>query len=221
MALNTKVWYNAKQSVNINNLDITGEKGSSNGHINFKTPRFYAKNCEITGSLYNVFEGSQVANVDQKEVMIENINCEDPQLLHNILNVYTPANNATITIKNCKFDLNVANSNVLRMSNYHNAENVTVIFDNVSWNYEGVGGSEDDFAWAGLMLFQPAGGDISLTGDLSKIKTWTIKIRNCKYNGAKVASNNFGAHNQCVYVYNVGGDKSMEDGSKIFTMKFE
>ena len=139
-------------------------------------------------------------------------------MTHNVVNVYTPANNAVINIKDSTFNLDVDNSNVLRLSNYMNSENVTVNFENVNWTYENADAS--DWKWAGLVIYQPAGADVALTGDTSKLATWKFNFTNCKYNDVVVDANNFGAHNQVIYAYNIGGTKAVTDLSEIATVTF-
>lgn len=218
----------AKERVVIKNITLNGAKGKGNGFINYYTPNLTVKDVTIANgaTMYNVFEGSQYDNLPekfQKKVIMENVTCDDVDLKHNVLNVYTPANNAAIIIRNCTFNLNVSNSNILRMANYANAKNVTIKFENCKWNYENSpeGTPDGDWTWAGLMLFQPASKDKALTGDTSCISTWKISFKNCKYNGTAVTANNFGEHNQCVIAYNIGGTGAVADGADIFNISFE
>jgi len=205
----------ATDKITVDGLNISGEKGSINGKITFKTPDLEIKNVSIENgsTVYNAFEGSQVTNdptyTGLDNLVVSDMHVDNPSMAHNVINVYTPANNATITIKNSEFNLAVDNSNVLRLANYLNSENVNVVFENVKWTYENVPGN--DWKWAGLIIFQPASSDIALTGDLSKLTTWTFTFRNCEYNGEKVTANNFGEHNQVFYLYNVGGTKAVTD----------
>lgn len=138
-----------------------------------------------------------------EKVTAERFDIDCPSLTHNIINIYTPHDNAEIVIKDSKFNLTVDNSNVLRLANYMNAENVTVTFENCEWTYEN-GLTKNDWRWAGLVIYQPASADIALGGDLSKIRTWKFNFVNCKYNGQKVTGNNFGEHSQVFYLYNIG-----------------
>lgn len=218
----------AKERIVIENITLDGAKGKTNGYINYITPNLTVKNVTIANgaTMYNVFEGPQTpAATDtlQKKVIMENVICDNVDLKHNVLNVYTPNNLATIIIRNCTFNLNVSNSNILRMANYANAKNVTIKFENCEWNYENSPETTptDDWTWAGLMLFQPAAKDKALTGDTSCINTWKISFKNCKYNGTAVTANNFGEHNQCVIAYNIGGTGAVADGADIFNITFE
>ena len=205
----------ATDKITVDGLNISGEKGSINGKITFKTPDLEIKNVSIENgsTVYNAFEGSQVTNdptyTGLENLVVSNMHVDNPSLSHNGINVYTPANNATITIKNSEFNLDVDNSNVLRLANYLNSENVNVVFENVKWTYENA--PANDWGWAGLIIYQPASADIALTNDLSKLTTWTFTFRNCEYNGEKVTANNFGEHNQVFYLYNVGGTKAITD----------
>lgn len=199
----------ALEILTLDNIRIAGGKGPTNGKI--ITASRYLNLRNITAkdgtTLYNAFEGYQRTNdPDYKgvyKVTAEKLNIDCPSITHNIVNVYTPCNDAVIMIKDSKFNLTVDNSNVLRLANYMNAENVTVTFENCEWTYEN-GLTKNDWRWAGLVIYQPASTDIALGGDLSKIRTWKFNFVNCKYNGQKVTGNNFGEHSQVFYLYNVG-----------------
>lgn len=212
---------NAK-NVTISNVVINGDKGASNGKILFS-----ANNTEINGAViesgttaYNVFEGSQATTEDAivKNFTLSNINVDNTQLTHNVANIYNPSNDAVITVKDSYFNIDCNNTNVLRMSNYANATGVTINFENIAWTYENA--PHDDVAYAGLMIFQAAGSDVSRTGDTSNIATWTINVKDCIYNGVKVNSNNFGLINQVVYLYGINGG-GVSDPSSVFTINFE
>ena len=154
-----------------------------------------------------------------EKMTVENVEIDNPSLTHNVVNVYTPANDAVITIKDSKFNLTVDTSNALRLSNYLNSDNVTVNFENVEWTYEN-SVTADDWKWAGLVIYQPASKDVALTGDLTHINTWTFNFKNCKYNGVKVTANNFGEHNQVGYTYNVNKSNAVADLSEAATFNF-
>lgn len=216
----------ASESVTIKNLTVSGKKDAGNGKINFKTPVLNVSDVVIENgcTVYNVFEGSQVYNKDfyNKEVTLSGITCDNISLKHNVLNVYTPNDDAVITIKDSVFNLNVVTSNVMRVANYTNAKNVTINFENVEWNYENCAlastPEHEDWAWAGLLLYQPAGKDSATTGNLEAISTWTINITNCKYNGEKVTENNFGSHSQAVYAYNINKSGEISNPELIFNI---
>ena len=158
---------------------------------------------------YNEFEGDQ-ANQNLEVLDASDITVDNPSLAHNVFNVYKPQNDAVISIRDSKFNLTVDNSNVLRVANYGNATGVTVVLENIEWTYEN-SITTSNWAWAGLVIYQPSSGDIGLSGDLTAMKTWTLKFINCKYNGKKVTANNFGQHNQVFFLYNVGNDRSIKD----------
>ena len=137
---------------------------------------------------------------------------DDVALAHNVFNVYRLENSAVINISDVNLNLNVNNSNALRLANCTNATGVTVNFENVAWTYENTPNKDAaDWGWAGLIIYQPYSTDVALGGDLDAMKTWTFNFKNCKYNGVKVTANNFGEHNQVFYMYNVGGDGSIKD----------
>ena len=218
----TDVNLNAK-NVTVSDVVINGEKGASNGRI-----LFASKNMTIDGAVvesgstaYNVFEGSQ-SKTDEKAIVkkftASNINVNNTQLKHNVCNIYNPADDAVITIKDSYFNIDCNNTNVLRMSNLLNATGVTINFENVTWTYENA--PHENVAWAGLMIFQ-AYQDASATGDTSKIATWTINVKDCIYNGVKVNNNNFGLINQVAYLYGIGGSSTTADPTSVMTMNFE
>ena len=207
--INSTISVKALENITFDGITGSGDKGATNGKITFTSYSLNIKNVTVgeETTIYNLFEGSQVLNDSNyngiSNVNVENVNIDCPALTHNIINVYTPANDANIVIKDSTFNLNVNNSNVLRMANYMNSENVTITFDNVEWNYEDAANENSDWNWAGLMIFQPASQDVSLTGDYSKLATWTINFNNCKYNGQAITGMNAGKHNQLLYFYNL------------------
>lgn len=213
----------ATDSIVIEGAFINGEKNQGNGKINFSTPEITIKNTIINGgtTAYNVFEGEQSVAENArntKAFSMDNVTVETPTLTHNVANVYTPTKDAIINIKNSYFNLNVAKSNILRMSNYLNSDNVVINFENIDWTYENAPYSDSDLEWAGLIIYQPAGKDVALTGDLSHLKTWKINITNCRYNGVKITEANYGKINSIGYVYNLGGNGISEDISKYITI---
>ena len=223
-SIDSTVQLSATESVTLDGVQISGDKGSVNGKITFATPELNIKNITIEegSTVYNAFEGYQKVNDPNysglETLNAENLNFDAVTMAHNVVNVYTPANDAVINIKDSTFNLDVDNSNVLRLSNYMNSENVTVNFENVNWTYENADAS--DWKWAGLVIYQPAGADVALTGDTSKLATWKFNFTNCKYNDVVVDANNFGAHNQVMYAYNIGGTKAVTDLSEIATVTF-
>ena len=215
----------AKDNITLDGVSLSGGKDGSNGKITFAANQLNIKNITAKEgtTLYNAFEGYQKINDPEytgiKKLVAENLNIDCPSLTHNIINVYTPADGAEIIIKNSKFNLTVDNSNILRMSNYLNAENVKIRFENCDWTYEN-GLSFNDWKWAGLMIYQPAASDVALNGDLSKMLTWEYEFINCRYNGQKVMSNGYGDHEQVFYFYNVNNSGNVSvPVSKSITFK--
>lgn len=214
----------ASDKITVDGMTINGDKGASNGRMQISADTVSIKNIEIESgaTAYNVFESSQDTTKSDyftKEYNVSNLICDNTELNHNILNIYTPSDNAVINIKDCKLNLDVDNSNLLRMANYTNATNVTINFENVEWTYENAAAS--DWGWAGLMIFQPSSSDVALSGDTSKIATWTVNVKDCKYNGEKVVANNFGEHNQVVYLYNINNSGAITDAAQVMTINFE
>lgn len=140
-----------------------------------------------------------------------------PSLAHNILNLYNIADNATIEISDCDLDLNVANTNPVRLSNLSNASNVTITFKNVNWTYDNKEISDGDIQWAGLVLIQPFStdkADFRRKGEdqtLDFYKSWTFIFDNCTYNGEKVTANNFGTKKQVIYACDINAQNQVED----------
>lgn len=207
----TTIYMNANENIKMNNVEVSGDKGSTNGKINISAPQVYISKVSVEdgSTIYNVFEGSQTNPIDKFEV--DGVTCNDRSLQHNIFNIYNVNDNAVIDIKNVDANLNVDNSNVLRISNLSNATNVTINMENVNWNYEPEGEgnrSTPNFDYAGLIIYQPFGTDKGVTEEgLVAMKTWKFNFKNCKYNGVVVVDNNMGEHNQVMYCYGVDGNK--------------
>ena len=203
----------ANESITLDNVEVTGDKGASNAFILLNAPSVEISNATVAdgSKAYNVFEqtgsGKKLGSFSASNVKVD-----DVALKHNVFNVYNVEDDAVINISDVSLNLNVNNSNALRLANYGNATGVTVNFENVAWTYENTPNVESaDFGWAGLIIYQPAGADVALGGDLSKVQTWAFNFKNCKYNGAKVTANNFGEKNQVFYLYNIGGSGAITD----------
>lgn len=211
----------AKKDITIANVEISGDKGASNGRVLFTADTVNVANVEVAegSEIYNVFEGTQNTAKTVSEFTASNVVVDNTDLKHNVFNIYVPNNDAVITIKDSYFNLDVDKSNVIRMANYANATGVTLNFENITWTYENA--DKSDPSWAGLMIFQPSNSDIALNGDTSKIATWKINVKDCVYNGVKVNANNFGFINQVAYLYNIGGTGNITDASGVMTMTFE
>jgi len=201
----------AVESIALDDVEVTGDKGSSNGYFLVDAPKVDVSNITIADGAkpYNVFE-EVGAGTDSFNA--SNVNVNDVALKHNVFNVYRPNNDAVINISDVNLNLNVNNSNALRLANYKNATGVTVNFENVAWTYENTPNKDAaDWGWAGLIIYQPANSDVALNGDLSKVQTWTFNFKNCKYNGVKVTANNFGEKNQVFYLYNINKTGGITD----------
>lgn len=220
--INTNVKYNAVDKLTVDTITVSGDKGSSNGKITYTAPVVEIKNVtvdkETETTVYNMFEGAQSTNDNYDglhTLNTTNIEINNPDLTHNVINVYTPADDSVITIKDSKFNLNANNSNVLRLANYLNAKNVVVNLENIEWTYEEGTPEGADWDYAGLAIYQPSSTDHALNGDYTEISTWTINVKNCKYNGVKVTANNMGEHNQVVYAYGVNNQNTVIDPTTI------
>ena len=212
----------AVESIAIDDVEITGNQGSSNGYFLIDSPKVEVSNITVADGAkpYNVFEE---VGAGTNSFNASNVNVNDVALKHNVFNIYKPNNDAVINISDVNLNLNVNNSNALRLANYKNATGVTVNFENVAWTYENTPNIESaDFGWAGLIIYQPASSDVALGGNLSKVQTWAFNFKNCKYNGVKVTENNFGEKNQVFYLYNVGNTGAITDPvANGLTLNFE
>lgn len=212
----------AADSINVENMEISGDKGATNGKIQYSAKEITIKNLSIANGseAYNVFEGDQT-NQNLEKLNAQYITVDNPSLTHNVFNVYKPKDDCVISIKDSSFNLTVDNSNILRVSNTANATGVTVNFENVEWTYEN-GLSFDDWRLAGLVIYQPYSTDAGISSNLDYMKTWTFNFKNCKYNGVKVTANNFNEHSQVFYLYNVGDNRSIIDPvANGLTLNFE
>jgi len=213
----------ANGSITLDNVEVTGDKGTSNAFVGLNAPSVEISNATVANGskAYNVFEQVGSSNIDSFSA--SNVKVDDVALKHNVFNIYKPNNDAVINISDVNLNLNVNNSNALRLANYTNATGVTVNFENVAWTYENTPNIESaDFGWAGLIIYQPAFTDVALGGDLSKVQTWTFNFKNCKYNGVKVTENNFGEKNQVFYLYNIENTGAITDPSTNgFILNFE
>lgn len=213
---------NVSDSLTLDNVTVEGPKGTSNGALLYTAPVVNINNSSVkSGStVYNVFEqlssGPELAEFNANHVIVDNTD-----LKHNVFNIYKVANDAVITIKNSYFNMDMNNSNALRLANYTNSTGVTVVFENVGWTYENAAYTPSSLDWAGLVIYQPASTDEALDGNLEKIKTWNFVFKNCTYNGVKVDSNNFGSNNQVIYLYNVGRTGQITDAAAELNVTFE
>ena len=216
-----QIYLSANESITLDNVEVTGDKGSTNGYFLFDAKNVEASNITVTDGAepYNVFEGSQTIATDSFKA--SNIVVDDISLKHNMFNIYKISDDAIISISDGKFNLNVNDSNVMRISNLSNATGVTVEFENIEWTYENTPNKNSaDWSYGGLIIYQPFSTDNGINGDLLTMETWTFKFKNCKYNGVKVTSNNFGEHNQVFYLYNVGNDGSVKDADAYLALSF-
>ncbi len=204
---NTTITLNATDDVNVSGLTVSGTKGTGNGKINYATNEVSidSVNIEPGCSVYNVFEGSQDRTPEHSidKFTAKNVVVNDVDLAHNVFNIYQFNDDAEVVISDSSFNLNVANSNVLRVSNVTNAKNVTITFKNIDLTYENKPYTDGDIEWAGLVIYQPYGNDAAYTGDTSNTQTWSFNFINCRYNGELVTQNEVGTIRQLIYQYQV------------------
>ena len=205
----TVITLNATDNVNVSGLTVSGEQGNGNGKIIYATNEITIDSVDINPgcTVYNVFEGSQDKNPEHciDKFTAKNITVNDVDLQHNVFNIYQLNDNAEVTISDSYFNLDVANSNALRLSNITNAKNVTVTFDNVDWTYENKAYSQADLKWAGLVIYQAYGTDTNSTDDDTSTKTWTFNFINCRYNGEHITQNEIGTIKEIIYQYRING----------------
>lgn len=210
------LYLNAKEKLYISDFIIDGEKApKTNGKIVFDCKNLVVKDCQTTEecTVYNIFEQSQ-SKTPIESAKMTNVTIY-PELTHNVLNLYNIADNANIEISDCSFDLNVKNTNPLRLSNLSNASNVTVTLKNVNWTFENKPMEEADLIWTALILIQPfensKNTDKAYAGNFDCYKTWKFVFDNCKYNGEKVAALNYGEHNNVIVGYDFNHDGKTVD----------
>lgn len=212
---NDKLILNAQENIYINELTLDGtyairNNKRENAKVLFDAKNVIVKNVNVNGTIYNALEqpGSSVM-YPVENFKASNINATDTNIKHNIINIYKFADNATVEISDSTFDLNVVNSNIMRVSNIGDAKNVTITFKNIDWTYETAGYTEEDKQYAGLILFQPWPSDADSaykSKDLTSIKTWKFIFDNCKYNGQKITENIFGSISQAIYGYTLDAE---------------
>lgn len=215
---NTVINLLAKDSIDVNGLTVSGTKGDGNGKIIFGSNDITISNVNIEPgcTVYNVFEGKQDKAEDNlvENFTATNVIVDDIDLLHNVFNIYQLADGANILVKDSVFNLNVAKSNVMRVSNITNAKNVTITFENVEWSYEEKGYTPSDYEWAGLLIYQPYstddGYDTGVAMEDKSVHTWTINVKNCRYNGEPITDNLVGDIKQAVYQYDVNKSGASE-----------
>lgn len=227
---NDKLILNAEEKLYINGLTLSGEYAMrnnkrDNAKLLYDASEVVIKNAECSGTIYNAIEQNGAAKYPVKSFKASNIKATDTNIKHNIFNIYKFADNATVEISDSEFNLNVANSNILRLANIGNASNVTITFKNVNWTYENIEYTSEDAAWAGLILFQPwpSASDAAWKGtDLTPIKSWKFVFDNCSYNGVKITENVFGDIKQVIYGYTLDAEgKSINDINDILNIEFK
>lgn len=205
-----KVYIVMKDSANLPSKDEDGHriswlnKEQPKNRIHMSAPEIEINRLHIDDDckLYNVIECDKVTPI--KNVYISDIQIDKPDIAHNFFSGYVFEDDAVVNFKDCSFNINPETTNPLRLCNMTNAKNVTVIFENVDWNYE-LAGSED-FQYAGLVIYQPWKTDKAVSGDTEALDTWEFIFRNCRYNGEKVTGVNFGEHSQLIYGYGIGSN---------------
>lgn len=201
------LYLNATDKVYISELSINGgrakkEDGSNlNPKLQLDASEWVIKDCVVENgcTAYNVFEqryGTQSRPI--KSIKVSGLKVIDPSLLHNVLNAYTFADDATIEVCDSEFSLTVDNSNIMRLSNIVNASNVTVKFKNIKWTYED-STSKEQPKWAGIVLYQGCGTDLIEGSDFSKLKSWNFIFEDCYYNGEKVTENVEGLNHLIIF----------------------
>lgn len=231
---NKQLKFNVQENLFIKSLDISGTYHTTNGKrdnakVLFDSANVIINKATVSGTIYNAFEqNGSASKYPVKSFKASNIVADDTSIKHNIFNIYKFADDAEVVISDSSFNLDVACSNVMRVSNIGDAKNVTITFKNIDWTYENKDSKDtEDAVWAGLLLFQPwpAASDAAFRSvDLSSAKTWKFVFDNCRYNGKKVTANNFGSISQLLIGYTFGQGDDVDDlyeilGSDNITVK--
>jgi len=106
--------------VYIDGLETSGnlDKGISNAAMSINTNgKVVLKNLKVGQSGYNTIEIGLAKDNQPSEIYLENIDFTDAVLGNNAISIFDTADNAKITIKNCKFG---KVSNPIRLSNRSN-----------------------------------------------------------------------------------------------------
>ena len=221
--LDEMITLKASDSITINGLEVSGVRGSKRGTINYASPIVRVNDITVDSgaTIQKLLVDDAMSDYLVKEFTVMNATVEAPLMTSDVLNVYEPADNAVITVKNGKFDLSLhRTSAVMRLSNGSNATGVTVNFENIDWKYEN--SPSDPLAKYGtLIVYQPQHEDVTISGDLTKLSTWTFNFKNCRYNGIKIRENFFGQINQALFLFNIGGIAQITNPQGIVTMNFE
>lgn len=123
---NADIKLKASEEIVIDNLVVNGTKGASNGRVLFTADTVNINGFEVSSgtTAYNVVEGNQSTALSQyftTEFKASNVTVDNTMLNHNVFNIYTFADDATVEIKDAYFNLDVDKSNALRLANYSNA----------------------------------------------------------------------------------------------------
>lgn len=112
-----------------------------------------------------------------KKVVINDLTL-DAAATNNIVSLYNFEDNATITFKNCTFNL-CDGSNALRVDNLSNAKSVLITFDNCTWKFKSAVAYGKN--WDALMIFQDSTHvgveDVPQFAPLG----WKLVVKDCKF----------------------------------------
>ena len=129
----TAIRVTAAEDIVISDNTISGELDAETSHamVSIDTNEtVVVKNCTSSLLGYNGLEIG-LNNTAPKRIIIKD--CEfGGELSNNAISIFATANNCVVTIENCHF---TSVSNVLRLSNRTNANNVTINFVNCSWDH--------------------------------------------------------------------------------------
>lgn len=129
----TSIRITADEDIVITDNNISGEldKDISHAMVSIDTNEtVVVKNCSSSLLGYNGLEIG-LNNTAPKRIIIKD--CEfGGELSNNAISIFATADDCVVTIENCHF---TSVSNVLRLSNRTNANNVTINFVNCSWDH--------------------------------------------------------------------------------------
>ena len=94
---NNQIYLYATDNIVVDGMEVTGDKGSTNGYVLYSAKDIEISNLSIANgsTAYNVFEGDQT-NQNLEVLNASNVIVDNPSLTHNVFNVYKPQNDAVI-----------------------------------------------------------------------------------------------------------------------------
>ncbi|MCQ2576362.1 MAG: hypothetical protein MJ162_06425 [Treponema sp.] len=215
------IWTEKDGTIYLCNAYLSGTRGISadgtkytNAFIGFDAENIYVSNISMKGDetpggarksfVYNGFE--QTGTTPIKSFYIENWKLDATYITNNFISAYTYADNAVITVKNASF-ANMSSSEIIRVSNRTNANNVTLNFENLDWAYDETHASYD-VDYSSILMYQPWESASKRTleireAELTAFNSWTMNFKNCSYKGEKVTANEYPSAKALAFIYDM------------------